>query len=733
MRATYILTALLATVSLQAFSKESKDELKANYLYNHLAYHEAIPYYEKIADQQNSAVTYAQLGDCYRLTKNPKQAAAEYAKAVKIAGCANEVKLHYGEVLMTLEKYDEAEKWLKQYQTANPGEKRVANLITSCEQAPDMLKGMPDASVLFMPFNTNGSDFGPAIRQGMVVFTSDTVIDVHKKKDDWTGAPYYTMYSVTSDKDGHSTNDLKKIATARTINVKYHDGPCSFSADGNQMYFTRTNVKQQFLMTGGMPDHQGNVHLEIMVASGYNQADRSFKNITPFPYNDKNYSTAHPSVSPSGNILAFTSDMPGGIGGSDIYICKKDEKGNWGKPQNAGAMINTEGEELSPLLADDNTLYFASDGHVGLGGLDIYVAKWDNATGSYGMPENLGTPVNSPYDDMSIALYADNDGIGYFASNRPAAKDGDNIYYFKKQKVSLDIKVVDAGTNQPLSGSTIALDANGVKRSFTTNENGELMTRLLPQAQYSVSVARMGYAPQTMNVSTFDSKNNDVIQKTVYLHPDFRINYTAVVLDEKTKQPIETPTVVFERSGGEGIDSTQLQTGETFSRELKPDASYHIYAVKRDYYSNEKVISTKGITPSAGGVNFEDTLYMKKLEVGEVYKIENIYYDFNKANIREDAKPSLERLIVLLNQYPQMHIQVNSHTDCRGSDAYNMKLSNARARAVIEYLKQRGISTSRLQSKGYGERKPVDKCECSKCTEMQYQNNRRTEFQIISM
>ena len=149
--------------------------------------------------------------------------------------------------------------------------------------------------------------------------------------------------------------------------------------------------------------------------------------------------------------------------------------------------------------------------------------------------------------------------------------------------------------------------------------------------------------------------------------------------------------------------------------------------------SKEKFVSTKGMTGVIGNTVINDTIYMKKLEVGEVYKIDNIYYDYNKATIRSDAKPSLDQLIRLLNEYPNMKIQINSHTDCRGSDAYNIKLSQNRASAVVKYLVERGIAIERLKAKGFGETSPVSNCDCLKCTEEQYQENRRTEFQIIAL
>lgn len=730
-RLYFLLGTLFILQGLPAAAKPDQDLLKAKYLYTHLAFHDAIPYYEKIADQLNDPDIYAQLGDCYRLTKQPDKAAQWYAKAVKLPDCPDAAKLHYGQVLMNLQQYDNAKVWLSQYQSAHPKDHRVANLVVSCEQAPEMIKDIPSAGIAPVAFNTNRSEFGPAIWKNNVVFTSDTAVEAPKKTDDWTGTPFYNIYRVTCDQKGRCQNDMKKIG-GKDINIKYHDGPCTFTDNGRQMYFTRTEYVKKFLANGALPDDNGTVHLQIMVASDYDEATQQFKKTKPFPYNNRDYSTAHPTISPSGNTLVFVSDMPGGEGGSDLYICHKDGKGKWSKPANIGKPINTEGEEMFPYLADDNTLYFSSDGHIGLGGLDLYKAVWNTSKNSFGSPENLGVPVNSSYDDMSMALYADGNN-GYFASNRPGDKGGDNIYYFNANKIYLDIKIVDAVSKKPLTGSMVALQALGDKRDYTSDRQGTVFTRLFPQAQYAVTISRPGYESTKLNVSTFDITDVDTIEKTVSLNPNMTIQYNAVVLDTKTKQPIDNPTIVFSKIGEAGIDSQMLSTGAVFTKSLKPNGEYHVYAVKNNYYSNEKIISTKGITAGPSTV-INDTLYMQKLAVGEVYNIDNIYYDFDKANIREDAKPALNRLIELLNQYPAMHIQINSHTDCRGSDKYNLKLSDERAHSVINYLKERGIAAGRLRYKGYGESKPIVSCPiCEKCTEEEQQKNRRTEFEILGM
>jgi outer membrane protein OmpA-like peptidoglycan-associated protein/Tol biopolymer transport system component len=732
----FIILSLSTFYGPVLFGKTSQDLLRANYLYRQLAFHEAIPYYEKAAPLANDPVVFSELGDCYRYTKAMDQAAVWYKKAVVMRDCPAIVNLHYGQTLMTLQQYGEAAHWLEVYQKSVPDEKRVSNLLESCKTAEGLLSQVPSGTVSLLSFNTDGSDFGPTLRKGELIFSSDTLIrsadeGARKSVNEWSGHNYYNMYRVSCYGNGNCNNTIKKVADR--VNTKFHDGPSVFSSDGKTMYFTRTHFNEQFLSRGSVPDPNGTVHLQIMVAKGYNDAAGTFESIDPFAYNSKKYSTAHPAISPSGKTLVFSSDMPGGKGGNDLYICVMGQDGKWGEPQNLSE-LNTEGDEMFPTLADDAHLYFASDGLVGLGGLDLYSATWDVGARTFSGVEHMSTPLNSSYDDMSLSL-EEGGKRGYFASNRPAAKKGDNIYFINLQSLYLSLHILDNESSMPVRAATVLILGGKDKRNLTGGEDGHVVARLIPQGKYDVTVSKPGYQSTTFDVSTLDAQQRDTLNYEVRLQPEFNINYRVSVYDETTRQPLDDAMVVVSKLGGEdAADTVVVNMGESYNVVLDPDAEYNIYAVKDNYFGNEKLVSTKGITRTIGSVTLNDTIFMKELKVGEVYKIENIYYDFNKSNIREDAKPSLNQLLNLLDRYPQMVIQVNSHTDCRGSGAYNMKLSKDRAQSVIRYLHERGISESRLQFKGYGETKPISKCaNCNDCTEAQHQQNRRTEFQIISM
>ncbi len=670
MRSFFSFTIFFVLLSSSLFAKENKDLIKANYYYSHFAFHEAIPFFEKLATEGNDPVICAELGDCYRLTGNLQKSADWYGKAANNQRCKDAVILHYTQVLMQLTRYDEAGKWLKKYHESNKTDKRVINLIAACESAANKLNAIPSGIATFLDLNTEGSEFAPTLWKGNLVFTSDTVINIKKKTDNWTGNSYYNLYSVTCDAKGHCANDYNTVAAGNNLNIKYHDGPCTFSADAKEMYFTRSRYNNSFFSKKSVANKDSVVLLEIMIASDYDNAKKRFNDITPFEFNSKDYSVAHPSVSPNGNMLVFSSTMQGGAGGSDLYLCTRKRNKEWSKPVNAGKIINTEGEEVFPYWADDNTLYFSSDGHEGLGGLDIYKAKWDDKSHSFSVPENIGTPINSSYDDISLALYPDGRS-SYFSSNRPASKGGDNIYFYKKEIVFLQLTVVDPLTQQPMPGVEISIDGINDKREKSSDNNGLFFTQLYPEIEYTVTISKGEYETQIIRINTTGTKETDTITRSIKL----------------VKQP----------------------------------------APHRDTIApvQQIVIRNKNVMDSPG---------IRIFELDETYEAGHFYYDYNKYDLKVIHKRLLDTLLTQLNRHPTMRIEIQAHTDCRGTDKSNQVLSNNRALSVVNYLVEHGISRKRLEYIGLGSSKPKVKCPiCEQCTEDQHYLNRLLEFKVLHL
>ncbi|XZF16212.1 OmpA family protein [Chitinophagaceae bacterium MMS25-I14] len=722
---------------IASMAGHNPDMSKGDYLYNHKAFGEAILSYEKVVKKyprKKDIMLFTRMADCYRLIKDPANAATWYDKAVSInvrKGRNDDIKLHYAEVLMALERYDDAAAMLNQYLVQKPKDRRAANMLTGCTQSKIPAGTFPDGVTSLLSINTDGSDFSPAIYGNKLAFTTDSVISGSGKKDKWTGHTYYNLCSVSCNTAGVCGTDLEPLGGK--VNSKYHDATCIFTRDGSKMYFTRTAIEEDLFGQSAVADNEGTVRLQIMIADGYDPETKKYKKIHPFPYNGKNYSTAQPAISPDENMLVFASDMQGGEGGIDLYACRKENNGEWGKPVSLGKTINTEGEEMFPVFTDNKTLAFASNGHPGYGGLDVFYTTWNDNGQQWSTPVNAGRPVNSPYDDMSLTMYDDHLN-GYFASNRPAMKKGDNIYHLFKEKIFLGLTIIDSVSGRSLSDVAISMQSAEDTRSFSSDADGRLTTQLYPMAGYNITLKKQGFNPYTMHVSAAGNNVTDTLLRTVKMLPEDNIPYAASILDEATRTPIENPMLVITREGSNITDTINLQTGVPLHIELKAGNVYHINAVKENYYSDEKTVSTKNRPEGFSITGFSDTILMCKLTIGAICQIENIYYDFNKATIRSDAKPSLDKLLKLLRQYPAMKVQLNSHTDCRGADEYNMKLSVERANVVIRYMSSKGINANRLKAKGFGSANPVNRCEdCENCPEEKRRQNRRTEFQVLTL
>lgn len=682
-----IIFVLLFLLPGASYAKEDKDLMKANYYYAHYAYAQAIPHFEKLITEEKAApALYERLGDCYRLTGNPQKAAEVYQKAIADSTSSNNAHLSYALVLMKLLRYEDATAELNKYTEHNKTDARIANLTRSCTTAAERLKReLPEGVAMFAPFNSDGMEFAPTLRKGALVFTADSAIDVRKSTDKWSGNDYFGIYSIACEKPGEYGTEISKISGPKELNIKYHTGPCTFTASGKEMYFTRTKYNKSFLARKAVSAKDSSVLLEVMIATGYNEKEKKFSEIVPFQHNSETYSVAHPSVSPDGSMLAFTSDMPRGAGGRDLYLCKKAGKDKWTKPVSAGAEVNTEGDEAFPFWADDSTLIFSSDGHVGMGGLDIYKARYNKADGTFSTPENLPLPINSSYDDISLALPEGGSRAGYFSSDRPAEKAGDNIYYYKPARMFLDIRVTDSATGHPLKGAKIAISSAAENMDVLTGGSGEYFARLQPRNER-----------YNMNISYNDYRSKRIVVETIV--------------------------------------STSSKDVDTIVR----DIALSKFRILRDTIST---VNMAGRPPEYSRQGIMDSIPISVFQLDSVYVIGHFDFNFNKfyyktnsADINIDKKVVLDTLYNILMRHPTMRIQVQAHSDCRGSDEYNMKLSVERALSVVTYLLSRGIAKSRLAYKGFGETKPVIQCpECLECTEEQHSQNRVLEFRVLQL
>jgi outer membrane protein OmpA-like peptidoglycan-associated protein len=432
---------------------------------------------------------------------------------------------------------------------------------------------------------------------------------------------------------------------AKNINSRFHEATPVFTKDGKTMYFTRNNFNN------GKKGKDAN-RITLLKVYKATLIDNQWKNAEELPFNSDSYSVAHPTLSPDEKTMYFASDMPGTHGQSDLWKVKINEDGSFGTPENLGVSINTEGKESFPIFTNENELYFATDGHPGLGGLDIFMSRM-NADGSFKEPINIGAPANSPQDDFAY-LIDTKTRKGFLTSNRDGGKGYDDIYKFLETR-----KLV---CEQVLSGIVTDLDT------------GEIL-------------------PNT-KVTLFDDKFNIIKE---------------VISDDK------------------GFYTFEVECGK----------SYFIRAEKDTYETKEQKITIPTLTGKTD-LPIQLEKKVKPVVVGDdlakAFGIKIIYFDLDKWNIRPDAALELEKILDVMKQYPNMKIDVRSHTDSRQTHKYNEKLSDRRAKSTMSWLVKNGIDANRLTGKGYGETQLVNKCaDGVKCSEDEHQANRRSEFIITAL
>lgn len=572
MKRTFIaILLILVSLSSQAQLRAAR---QAMLMYN---YSEAIVLLEKAfkkGDPPMRSEAAGLLAECYRCQNNVFKAREWYSKAINL-GNKDPFNWYYLAVCTrSCGDYLKAKQLFLKYDSLVPGDPKARSNAAFCDTALIWLKQEPWFEIKnAMELNSPQSDFSAVFSSGQLFFASDRLSGGSGQSWGWTGNSYLRIYR--SDVSVHDSTWPSFSAPSDAPGVfsqEFHDGPVCFNKDATEAFINRTIERND----PGRKD-AALVRTHLLKIFQSKKQNGKWGRPEPFFLNSNEYSVGHPTLSTDGNTLYFVSDMKGGYGGTDIWYCNRIE-GGWSKPVNLGKTINTPGNEMFPFMDDNGNLCFASDGHPGFGGLDMFTSK---KTGdSWNTPLNLGQPLNSSWDDFSLAFFNGSQN-GTFSSNRPGGIGNDDIYCF----------------------------------------------RMLP-------------------------------------------------LPEKPA-PLPPPALV---------SSPEKQLPPGFS-------------------------------------------------IGKTCKIENIYYDFDKWNIRRDALKSLDSLIKILREYPVI-VEIGSHTDCRGSAEYNEILSQKRAESVVQYLIRQGINPSRLSAKGYGKTRLINKCNCEagvSCSEEEHQANRRTEFTVTGI
>jgi outer membrane protein OmpA-like peptidoglycan-associated protein len=517
-------------------------------------------------------------------------------------------------------KYEESNKQMNKFVALVPNDLRAKSFKENPNYVPKLVQGVT-YTVSPVAISSDKSDFGAVLYDKTLYFTSAR--NGSRKNYGWSDEPFLDVYTSIMGDSGN----FSEPTPLTSINHKRHDGPVTISKDGNTMYFSSDSFRE------GLFEKDKNNHLKLGKNNLYvaTKSGDTWTNIKPLPFNSKEYSLSNPSLSRDGKTLYFSSNMPGSIGGVDIW--KVSVNGNeFGKPENLGAKVNTEGNESFPFIADDNTtLFFASTGKPGLGGLDIFQIDLAKATEAV----NMGKPLNTEKDDFDFTFNKEKN-IGFLSSNR---NGNDDIFLATPIcAVDLLVTVTNAKTGAILADAKVAiLDAkNNIISTETSNAKGEVNFKIECETPYSVQASKEGFEGNVFAVAK--SKGPTA----------------------KLPAPLQPIDVI--------------------------------------------------ITPN------------------EII-LQPIYFDYDKSNITQQGAFELDKLVQVMKSNDKLVIFAKSHTDSRGSDAYNLSLSDRRAQATVQYVISKGISADRITGKGFGESEPL--VPCNTCTEEEYAKNRRSEFLIV--
>lgn len=603
MKAHFTIYALFLLIVSSLYSCKSAKLSDAEEKQRIGEYYEAAAIYRKVYTKTSPKkrdlrgyIAY-RMAECNRLINNTAKATSAYMNAIRYDYPDSTVYLRMGQMLQKTGRYPEAIKNYDIYMENDPSNLLAINGIQGCELAPGWKKNPTRYEVRRMDkFNSRRGEFSPMLagdKYDQLYFASSRSKDKDAKVSAITGQNNNNLFLVKQDEKGAW---LAPVELEDEVNTEYDEGTPSFSPDGNTMYYTYC-----------AQDPEGPRTAEIYIST--RSSAKWGKGTRATIVKDSVTALGHPSISPDGKYLYFVSDAVGGFGGKDIFRARV--AGNdFGPMENLGEEINTPGDEMFPYVRDSVTLYFASNGHPGMGGLDLFKATQDS-TGKWNV-ENLGAPINSMADDFGIT-FAGKEERGFFCSNRNDARGYDHIYSFERPTITIFIEgIVNDVDEYPIEDATVRIvGKDGLNVKVPVKKDGTYRVELERDIRYVMMASARGYLNQNYELHTGPEEKNETYIVDFFL------------------SPISKPVV-----------------------------------------------------------------------------IDNIFYDFDKATLRPESKKALDEMIKMLNDNPNVTIELGAHTDRKGTDQYNERLAQRRAQSVVDYLIAGGIEAARLEAKGYGESVP---------------------------
>ncbi|EDP72711.1 hypothetical protein FBALC1_16457 [Flavobacteriales bacterium ALC-1] len=626
---TLLFITLMSSLCLTAQNKDTK---KADKQFARFEFVDAAKSYNKLVeDGKADAYVYSQLAESYYNIFNTVEAERWYAKALESSDNP-EMVYKYSQMLKANGKYEASNQQMERFASMRPSDDRATAYRKNPNYLPKILEQGKKFNVQNADFNSEQSDFGGTLHDGKLYITSGR--NDSRKTYGWNEQPFLDIYTMTKNSDG---SYQAAVLANSELNTRFHDGLVSFTPDGNTMYMSR----ESYFEKDYQRDSLSNARYSQLYLYKVTKLGSDWDTVESLDINRYNYSVKNPSVSADGSTIYFSSNMPGGYGDFDIYKAAINEDGTLGEPQNLGQKVNTEGQEMFPYISSNNTLYFSSNGHLGLGGMDVFFTR--EIDGKIAPIRNVGIPVNSNADDFAFSIDEETEE-GFVSSNREGGKGSDDVYAIKKLQPLCDVlvsaTVLDDKTREPISGASVSL---------------------------------------------YDAEGNKVVSKT---------------------------------TNAEGVAEFIIECEEDTELEVVMDGF------------DSKRVPVKGSSEEENNVQISlDPI--EKLIVADKIELAPIYFEYDKSNVTAQAAFELDKLVQIMNKYPDLVINATSHTDYIGSAPYNMRLSDRRAKTTVQYVISKGIDESRISGVGKGETEPKIDCG-TKCTDEERQMNRRSEFIIVS-
>lgn len=718
-----LLASCVGVLNAQGLRKKLADDY-----YNVLAFESAAPIYKDLSTQtikgknQNwEVVRRAALS--YYLSQNYVESAKMYEALFKAGYCNNEDDHNYAEVLRVLGKYEEANAIMQVILVTDSENKWAKEYIHDKTYFTDLKLDSNNYTIKKMPFSKGYGDFAPMVYGDKILFTSYRHNQAFVNRSfGWDQTFFLNTYVSTPNKKGEYTSaKMVKLGVAK--NRVPHDGPYAISE--------ATNTAMVTMNIPGTYGKKEVVRLGLFTTTiDAKSFPKTGKDLKPFEFNSVEYNIAHACFTADGNTVYFSSDKPGGFGKSDIYRSTWIN-GAWSNPENLGAKINTAYDDMFPFISHDGDLFFASKGHVGLGGFDIFMARHNHNTGIFDEPENLGYPLNTRFDDFSISTNKEGN-IAYFASNRGDYYD--RIYQtnmYVPQFIMNGLVTENNTEKTPLPNTKVTIKnlTTGTEEEVVTDSLGKFTYTLKKNTKYSVITNKEDYEQEgEYSVSTVGKLKSEDFDANMQMK-SLKVAVNLLIIDKETKKPLPGAKVKLKSAG------------VTTDYETDKDGYVHIISDRKKDYT----VSTHYHSHKDGEGNFNTrvgkdvdkldlTYEMEMIKKGDVFVINNIYFDYNKATLRIESTEELEKLAAFLLENSNIKVELSAHTDARGSAKDNKTLSQKRAQSCVDYLIKKGVLKDNLIAKGYGEERLVNGCKDGvNCAEEEHQANRRVEIKVLSV